>query len=157
MYGGWQSNHRTHEAVRLPHRSRHGLSVVQLSLTTKQTNEVKNLLKNRNQYKLVPNNRTFDYLPKENRKHLPAEFYKLSFRLVRFKITDSTYETIVTNLDANTFPPAELKKLYAMRWGIETSFRELKYTIGLLHFTQKKRSTFSRKSSPDSSCTISPN
>ena len=99
---------------------------------------MKNLLKNRNQYKLVPNNRTFDYLPKENRKHLPAEFYKLSFRLVRFKITDSTYETIVTNLDANTFPPAELKKLYAMRWGIETSFRELKYTIGLLHFHAKK-------------------
>ena len=71
-------------------------------------------------------------MPKENRKHLPAEFYKLSFRLVRFKITDSTYETIVTNLDANTFPPAELKKLYAMRWGIETSFRELKYVMILL-------------------------
>ena len=25
-----------------------------------------------------------------------------------------------------------------MRWGIETSFRELKYTIGLLHFHAKK-------------------
>ncbi len=23
-----------------------------------------------------------------------------------------------------------LQKLYAMRWGIETSFRELKYTVG---------------------------
>ena len=36
------------------------------------------------------------------------------------------------------FPPAELKKLYAMRWGIETSFRQLKYTVGLLHFHAKK-------------------
>src|SRR5699024_5753605 len=25
-----------------------------------------------------------------------------------------------------------------MRWGIETSFRELKYTVGLLHFHAKK-------------------
>ena len=25
-----------------------------------------------------------------------------------------------------------------MRWGIETSFRELKYTLGLLHFHAKK-------------------
>ena len=31
-----------------------------------------------------------------------------------------------------------LKQLYAMRWGIETAFRELKYTIGLLHFHAKK-------------------
>ena len=36
------------------------------------------------------------------------------------------------------FPPAELKKLYSRRWGIETSFRKLKYTIGLLHFHAKK-------------------
>lgn len=28
----------------------------------------------------------------------------------------------------------EIKKLYAMRWGIETSFRELKYAIGLACF-----------------------
>ena len=28
--------------------------------------------------------------------------------------------------------------LYGMRWGIETAFRELKYTIGLLHFHAKK-------------------
>lgn len=32
----------------------------------------------------------------------------------------------------------ELKNLYNMRWGIETSFRELKYTVGLLHFHAKK-------------------
>ena len=38
------------------------------------------------------------------------------------------YQTIITNLDSVSFPPDELKKLYAMRWGIETSFRDLKYT-----------------------------
>ena len=31
-----------------------------------------------------------------------------------------------------------VKKLYQLRWGIETSFRELKYAIGLTHFHAKK-------------------
>lgn len=44
-------------------------------------------------------------------------------------------ETVLTNLD---FPPDDLKHLYAMRWGIEASFRELKYTIGLSHFHSKR-------------------
>ena len=65
-------------------------------------------------------------------------FYPLSFRIARFPITENTFETVVTNLDADDFPPSELKKLYAMRWGIETSFRELKYTVGLQHFHAKK-------------------
>ena len=65
-------------------------------------------------------------------------FYNLLFRIVRFKITDDSFETVITNLDAADFPPHELKKLYAMRWGIESSFRQLKYTAGLLHFHAKK-------------------
>lgn len=109
---------------------------VDLALTTKQTNEVKQLLKNKNLYKYL--HKDFDFLPKSNRKHDPAVFFKLPFRIVRFKISEYAYETVVTNLDAASFPPSELKKLYAMRWGIETSFRELKYTIGLLHFHAKK-------------------
>ena len=32
----------------------------------------------------------------------------------------------------------EIKELYKMRWGVETSFRELKYTLGLLYFHSKK-------------------
>ncbi len=109
---------------------------VDMSLTTKQTNEVKLLLQDKNRFKCLY--KDFDYLPKTNRKHDPAVFYRLPFRIVRFKITENTYETVVTNLDAVSFPPRELKKLYAMRWGIETSFRELKYTVGLLHFHAKK-------------------
>lgn len=109
---------------------------VDMTLTTKQTNEVKKLLQNKNLYKHL--HKDFDYLPKTNRKHDPAVFFKLPFRIVRFNISEYTYETVVTNLDTVAFPPSELKKLYAMRWGIETSFRELKYTIGLLHFHAKK-------------------
>ena len=32
----------------------------------------------------------------------------------------------------------DIKRLYAMRWGIETSFRNLKHTLGLLHLHAKK-------------------
>ena len=111
---------------------------VDLSLTTKQTNDVKKLAENRNRYKILRTNRDFDYLPATNRKHDPTVFYKLPFRIVRFQITDGVFETVVTNLDRCKFSASELKHLYNMRWGIETSFRELKYTVGLLHFHAKK-------------------
>ena len=80
----------------------------------------------------------FDFLPTRNRKAVPVTPYALPFRIVRFRVSDSVIETVITNLDPDLFPPSELKKLYAMRWGIETSFRSLKYTMGLLHFHAKK-------------------
>ena len=111
---------------------------VTLNLTRKQTNAVKQLLKDKNHYRYIPGNSRFDFLPARSRKRDPVAFYPLSFRIVRFPVTEDTFETVITNLNADDFPPAELKKLYAMRWGIETSFRELKYTVGLQHFHAKK-------------------
>ena len=109
-----------------------------LNLTNKQSNDVKQLLTDKNHYKFIPNTTRFDFLPKHSKWHDPAVFYPLSFRIVRFPISKDTSETIITNLDADRFPPSELKQLYAMRWGIETSFRDLKYTVGLQHFHAKK-------------------
>jgi len=99
-------------------------------LTRKQTNEVK---AQPEIYRWLPSNTNFDFLPRS------TDFYSISFRVVRFKITDDTYETVITNLRPDDFPPEELKKLYGMRWGIETSFRELKYSVGLTSFHSKKR------------------
>ncbi|MBQ7761352.1 MAG: transposase [Clostridia bacterium] len=45
---------------------------------------------------------------------------------------------LLTNLKSEKFSPSDLKQLYSLRWGIETSFRSLKYTLGLLHFHSKK-------------------
>lgn len=81
---------------------------------------------------------TFDYLPTHSEKSVPIEPYVLYLRLVRIKITDDTYEMLITNLDSTHFTSVELKELYAMRWGIETSFRDLKYTVGLICFHSKK-------------------
>ena len=104
----------------------------------KQTKNIKELLKNRNQYKFIPSNVTFDFLPQTSRKKDPLLLYELNFRAVRFQISDDMHETILTNLDRTEYPPSKIKELYASRWGIETSFRDLKYTVGMLNFHSKK-------------------
>jgi hypothetical protein len=100
-------------------------------LTKKATNEVKG---RPDIYRHIPSTSAFDFLDLHTNK-----FYPMTFRVVRFKITDDSYETVFTNLEQSDFSPQELKKLYHMRWGIETSFRELKYAVGLLNFHSKKR------------------
>ena len=109
-----------------------------LNLTRKQTNEVKELIKDRNHFRYIANSSPFDYLPQHSRKDDPLVFYTLKFRIVRFKLSEHYYETVITNLPVDKYPPEDLKKLYASRWGIETSFRDLKYTVGLLKYHSKK-------------------
>lgn len=111
---------------------------IDLNLSRKQTNEMKKLFQKKNAFRRIAHNKTFDYLPAKSKKSDAAVLYHLPFRIVRFPISEDSYEVVVTNLDAEEFPPDELKKLYGMRWGIETSFRDLKYTIGSLHFHSKK-------------------
>lgn len=101
-----------------------------LLLTRKQTNEVKS---HPELYKKLDKKSPFDYVDLHKRP-----FYPLDFRVIRFAITESSYECIITNLPQEEFTLNEIKKLYTMRWGIETSFRELKYAIGLPCFHSKK-------------------
>ena len=56
--------------------------------------------------------------------------------MVRLEVEEGKYETLVTNTD---YSVQQLKNLYASRWGIETSFRDLKYSIGLVNFHAKKK------------------
>jgi len=44
------------------------------------------------------------------------------------------FECLVANLPEKEFPPERLKGIYNARWGIESSFRKLKYTIGMSSF-----------------------
>ncbi|WP_266336350.1 transposase [Streptococcus suis] len=104
-------------------------------VTRRHNKETRELLKDRNQYKFIPSNQTFDFLSKEWERGAEAEFYSLSFRMVRFEIAPDKYETIVTNCDK---PVDYIKSLYARRWGIETAFRHLKYALGLVSFHAKK-------------------
>ena len=62
-------------------------------------------------------------------KAKPKKFYTLNFRVVRFAISEDSYESIITNLPKEDFPVEEIKKVYAMRWhrnivqGIEICYR----------------------------------
>lgn len=65
-------------------------------------------------------------------------YYEMHFRVVRFKLDNGSYEAVITNLPREEATPAQLKRFYNMRWGIETSFRTLKYTLGGYIFHSKK-------------------
>ncbi len=41
-------------------------------------------------------------------------------------------------MSEDEFSVSELNELYAMRWGVETSFRDLKYSLALSYFHSKK-------------------
>jgi len=76
---------------------------------------------------------SFDFI-----EHGSMDTYELSFRILRFPLSGSDYECIVTNLPADEFPPERVNEVYFSRWGIESSFRKLKYTIGLSNFHSYK-------------------
>jgi len=109
-----------------------------LKLTRKQTRETKELFRERNSYRFIPANVTFDFLSQKTKKADPTEFYSLEFRIVRFSVSEDKDVTVVTNLNQSSYPAWKLKKLYHLRWGIETAFRTLKHTLGLLNFHAKK-------------------
>ncbi len=84
----------------------------------------------KNHYKrFIDQATSFDYI-----EYGSEDTYDLAFRIVRFKLSDGTYECLVTNLPREGFDMKKLKLLYFARWGIECSFRKLKYTIGMSNF-----------------------
>ncbi|WP_278277575.1 IS4 family transposase [Ruminococcus sp. YE71] len=103
----------------------------EILLSRKQKKE---FMDNKAKYRYLPKNVNFPFLPPGS-----SELYPMSFRVVRFRISEDTYETLITNLPRDEFGIMQLKEIYRMRWGIETSFRELKYSIGLNAFHAKKR------------------
>lgn len=58
--------------------------------------------------------------------------YPMTLRVVRFQLENGLYETLATSLP-RSFSLEEIKELYHLRWKIESSFRELKYGLGLTH------------------------
>ena len=102
---------------------------VHITLVRRQTNYFKSLPGARLIQKQVP----FDFL-----EYGSNETYPMTLRFVRLMLPDGSYELLVTNLPADTFPPAELLRLYGMRWGMESSFRELKYSIGMSNYHCRK-------------------
>lgn len=86
------------------------------------------------QYKFMCQAVLFDYIDSDSRPE-----YQITLRVLQFNISEDSYENIITNLPADEFPTEEINNLYHLRWGIETSFRELKHVIGATNFHSKKR------------------
>ena len=106
---------------------------VRTTLTAKQTTEVKS---HPERYRFLPSTSTFDFFDADN------PFYDVLYRVVRFKLDETgEYESIITNLPREEFSPAEIKKLYHLRWSEEISFRHLKYSADLSAVHARKRSS----------------
>ena len=65
------------------------------------------------------------------------EYYEIAFRVVRVQLPNGTSECIVTNLSREEFSKEDLRDMYHLRWNIENAYRDLKYTMDLLHFHGK--------------------
>ena len=62
------------------------------------------------EYRYMPSNQKFDYLPLGS-----EQTYLISFRVVRFLISENCYETIITNLKREEFPITKIKEIYNLR------------------------------------------
>ena len=101
-------------------------------------------------YRFLPSHCRFDFLPPSSlpcgRGHIASiseiPYHEIEFRVVRFRLGDSAgepFEVLLTDLSEREFPVSVLKEIYHLRWGIETSFRELKYFDGLVNIHSRKR------------------
>ncbi|HEX3030577.1 MAG TPA: IS4 family transposase [Clostridia bacterium] len=86
------------------------------------------------QYRFICPGVTFDYI-----EHKSDKEYPITLRVLHIRIAEGIYEDIITNLPQREFTADEIKALYSMRWGIETSFRELKHVLGTTNLHSKKR------------------
>lgn len=79
--------------------------------------------------------------PQKNFRSLQPDsdgLYYLNIRVTRIKLSDDSYECLVSNLPMSEFTSEDLKDVYHARWNIENSFRYLKYAVGMTHFHAKK-------------------
>lgn len=105
-------------------------TTVSFTITTTQTKADKE-----NNYIYVQKRKNADRVYSDKTKNARWDYpspYQMSFRVVRFMLKSGEYETLATNLPQD-FTLEEIKELYHSRWGIETSFRTLKYSVGMLH------------------------
>ena len=85
--------------------------------------------------------RPFDLIPVDD--HFSSR--EFSLRLIKLSLSDNkgteNCEYLLTNLSSKTFRLEDIRYIYGLRWGIETSFCHLKYNVGLSYFHSIKRSS----------------
>lgn len=109
-----------------------GESDTWLNVTIKRSHS-RNIVASGDYVTFVDAKTSFDFLP-----YGSMDTYTFPVRIVRFLLSDGSYECIMTNLPSDEFPASVIKQTYFARWGVESSFRKLKYTIGLSSFHSYK-------------------
>lgn len=77
-------------------------------------------------YKWINRDTALDYLDRDN----PT--YTLPLRIVQLRVENGELMTFVTNTSKDVLTTADIRELYGLRWGIESSFSSFKYDEGLM-------------------------
>ncbi len=109
-------------------------TTVELLLTRTQSKKKHKHPEKESSYRHVCKNIAFDYLNPDD----ICDEYPLKLRIVRFEVADGIFENIITTLSGEDFTADDIQYCYSLRWGIETSFRDLKHTIGATNLHCKK-------------------
>lgn len=102
------------------------------TITTTQTNEDK---QNGYIHLQVPKKSKAGSKTRRGRWDFPSP-YPMKLRVCRFLLDNGEFETVATSLP-RSFSLDDIRELYHLRWGVETSFRDLKYTLGLVNLHGK--------------------
>ena len=100
---------------------------VNFEVTRKQSNIYKN---HPERFIVLRKDRPFDLIPVDDKN---ASF-PMSVRIIKIELDTGITEYLLTNLPESQFDITLIRDIYHMRWGIETSFRYLKYNIALNYF-----------------------
>ena len=80
-----------------------------------------------------------------NYKGKDEEFYNyyengntISLRFVNIKLSTGEVETIITNINSDNLTSEDINKIYQLRWGIETSYHELKESMQVTNISSSK-------------------
>lgn len=102
------------------------------SITTRQTNEVKNsgAVFLQTGSKKGKENSPKTRVTRWDFGHIDP--YPMKCRAVRIRLDTGDFETLLTNLPRGELSSSDLGQIYAMRWKIETNIRFYKYATGAL-------------------------
>ena len=92
---------------------------------------------------IYSSNKSYSYI-KNNKNKYPElyNFYEngntLKVRLVKIKLSNGKIEKIITNISKDKLSIEDMKQIYNKRWGIETSYHELKNSMKITNLSSSK-------------------
>lgn len=105
---------------------------ISFTITTTQTNADK---KSGYVFLQVPKKSKAGSKTRRGRWDFPSP-YPMKLRVCRFLLDNGEFETVTTSLP-RSFSLDDIRELYHLRWGVETAFRDWKYTLGLVNLHGK--------------------